>query len=419
MRSRRVFAAVAACGAAAAAAAVAHSVPTAGAPRAGAPWALAASPALRRLGLRDVVAVAVVTDLARAAVAVRAPAAVVCALLRAKAGVLAPAAGAGARDRVVLHVAPAPPDAHDRVPEVVAERVAALGGRAAAVLLSPDIFVSAGVLERYGAALVAGMRLWQEYMASLAVVSRPPLPAAEAELARDDCTRLDQLMVVLGRVCEVAARLECDVALALVDAETSRRAAFWRGTPAGGAAATTAAFNRAVAVAHIATCLARAFSDPDADRRVFPSLLLSGESTRDMHAVELLADQTFVRLSLRLAPAEDTDRHSAYGECASLSPAVLSVAGLQRVPAGAASHPPVLEYTRGIGDLQAARLRAAVGAADRRRPPHALVRREFVGAHNSLYAAAARTPLARDALRAESAALWTRARALARRAVVS
>lgn len=316
-----------------------------------------------------------------------------------------------------------------------------------------DLFVSASVLERYGAALVAGMRLWQEYIASLAVVSPPPLPSPAAELAADDCARLDDLMSVLARVCELAAARRFDVAVCLVDAATGRRAALWspphltaalesrlpwaasRAAPAAQMPAAAlprppasaeeildkaAAFHRAIGVAYIATCLARAFAEPDPTHAVFPSVLLSGETTREMHAVDLLAEHTFVKLSLRLAPsAGGGDLDAAARECSTLAPAVLSVAGLQRVPECApAAAQPVLEYTRGIGDLQTSRLREAAAHALRagRCAPHALVQREFAGARNRLYAAVARTPLARTALQAESRALWTRVGILLRRA---
>lgn len=317
---------------------------------------------------------------------------------------------------------------------------------------SQDLFVSAGVLERYGAALVAGMRLWQDYIASLAVVSPPPLPTPATELAPDDCARLDDLMSVLARVCELAAARRFDVAVCLVDAATGRRAALWSpphltaalesrlpwaaGRGAGGARTPAAAphpasadlvlekaaaFHRAIGVAYIATCLARAFAEPDPARAVFPSVLLSGETTREMHAVDLLAEHTFVKLSLRLAPsAAAGDLDAAARECSTLAPAVLSVAGLQRLPACApAAAQPVLEYTRGIGDLQTSRLREYVAHASRagRCVPHALVQREFAGARNRLYAAVARTPLARTALQAESRALWTRVGILLRRAL--
>lgn len=414
-----------------------------------APWALASSPPLRSLSLGDVICTALVTDLSRAAIAVHAPAAVVSALLQAKAAALQPLSVV-AEDRVVLHVAPLSVGEQDDVPDVVRDSVAQLGCCPAAVVVSPDIFVSPTVLERHGAALVAGMRLWQEYMSSLAVVGPPPLPNDDTVISRDDCRRLDRLMLILGQLCELASSLKFDIALCLVADEQTRREAFWRfgsthplaaivstirdfvgadgaggerrGVDAGATATElarkSAGFNRAVAVAHIATCFARAFADPDAGKGVFPSLLLSADSTRDMHAVELLADQTLVKLSLRLAPAAaHTTLARTYTEHSSLAPAVLAVPGLQSIPAAQPVHPPVLEYTRGIGDLQTGRLRAAIGKAAGRAgggapPPHALVRREFGGARSRLHAEAARTPLARAALRAESRALWTRARVL-------
>lgn len=396
------------------------------------PVALASALPLRGLSFRDVAAAAAATDLARALLAAQDLASrvsvialaalvpldkIVADLLRRKAQLLHDIRDS--QDNVILHIAPSVHSSWDALPHVVESRASnEAHGRMTAVIISPAAFVGHSALERYGAALVAGMRLWQEYLQSLNLVTSPPLPSADTTVSEEDLVRIDRTMGVLGRICELADKHQFDVILCLSEdegisalggksppqeAKTSSAELRFRSSPG---------FNCAVAVAHIATCLARAFSSPNPQNRDFPSILLSAESTRHLHAVDLLAQHTLLSLRLRLAPASGNSIDDACVECAVAAPAVLSLPGLQHVPATISSHPIALEYTRGIGDLQVARLRSMLehSAARHRLVPYTLVRREFAGDENDLFTASARLRFARNALRSESAALWSRLR---------
>jgi hypothetical protein len=469
-----------------------------------APRALSTCRALRPSALSDVLTAAISLECARAFIAAQVALAragwpvaagevpldrVISALLLHKAHLIAPESP----DLVVLQVAPVRDSkSQDAVSDELPRFVEAHGDRVLAVILSPELFVRPSILERYGSALVAGMRLWQEYVESQATISHPPVPSDDAVLDPTDLVALDELMILLGRVCELAMFRKFDVIIGLGSSGEERVFTRRRGTSfeSGGtythtkksrdnergicdpakvserrdfsaqeldirvqssttspssSPVTTAAifsgrhsspsFNRAVAVAHIATCLARSFSIApfcrvgEQERTAFPSLLLSADSTRDLRAVELLSDHTHVSLSIRLNPSQSSTVHTAYVESLAATPAVLAVAGLQRIPSGQLSHPAVLEYTRGIGDLQTARLRDSLRIShiyndkladhvhgpslSSARRPRALIRRVFVGNGSAaLHAATARTPVARDALRIESAALWCRVRFL-------
>jgi hypothetical protein len=392
------------------------------------PNALSCSPALRALSLKDVVAVALTTDTCRAAIMLQAGISrgldrfglkesvslpldhTIARLLTRKAdgldtGILS------IEDDTIIEVAPNSLETALEIPGLLEARMKNGGGRVVAVLLAPDHFVSNAVLERYGAALVAGMGVWQQYIDSLSSVGPPALPTSDSQVTLEDLTALDQLLVILGKLCDMASVMHFDIILS-IGRDIGRDHSHEDIGPDPPRYGYSDSFHRALAVAHIATCLARAFSSPNPDDGTFPSVILSADSMRDIRAVDLLAEYTKVKLSLRVAFSQLTNADKAYSAAVALAPSVVAVPGIQRIPSGQAQDSAVFEYTRGIGDLQSARLRYAIVRDNSRhqRPQRAMVRREFAGKESKLYASFARTPLCREALREESIALWSKVR---------
>lgn len=145
-------------------------------------------------------------------------------------------------------------------------------------------------------------------------------------------------MVLLDALCELASSLRLEFSLSL--------------------ASPGADFNRAVGVAHIVTCLSRAFAEPrPLPVPFFPSLMLSAESPRGLHGADLLVRKTFNHLSARLVPAEPLDLDSADVEVvvhATAPPALLAVPGLHRSwrpRGGGGGGVLALEYTHGVVDM--------------------------------------------------------------------
>jgi hypothetical protein len=393
-----------------------------------APDALSCSPALRSLPIKEVASLAFTTDVCRVAIALQAGVLrglsafgfsdilslpldrTIARMLKRKADMLTNG-DLGDLDDILLEVAPSIHQTALDIPGIVEQRVAKVEGQVVAVLVSPDHFVSCSLLERYGAALVAGMTVWQSYEESLSTVAPAPLPTSDTVLSRDDWTALDELVVVLVGLCEIASRLQFDVVIALGGNVVQGPGEFISGTEISHASSSVDV-NRAIAVAHIATCLARSFSSPDPENRIFPSLILSVDTLRDMKAVGLLAEHTKVHLSFRLAPSHYEEDDMVSLDCAKPSPVLLAIPGMQQVPSHHVSVPAVFEYTPGIGDLQCARLKSALIYANRRgcSSLRTMVRRNFLGNESKLYASAARMPVSRAALRAESISLWTRVR---------
>lgn len=352
---------------------------------------------------------------------------IVSALLHRKAELLHD--GRGDRDPVILHVAPDALASHDALPRTI-DRCATeqKTERIIAVIIEPRVLLGCRTLELYGVALAAGIRMWNEYLQSLSVVSPPPLPSTETALNQDSLLVIDKAMAVLGRVCDVAKNHHFDVILC-VQTDGNSTSDFnlsqlqqpaLHGSIDKSYNSRPTAFLCAIAVAYMATCLAQAFSSPISHGQAYPSILLSAEGTDLLHVVDLLAENTMINLSIRLAPTNVGSIDQAYVESAVTSLALLSLPGLQHIPANATSHPCALEYTRGIADLQTARLREAIASRWRYNQgasPCSLVRREFAGRKDDLMAASGCSAIARNALKNESKALWGRVRRLVNEAL--
>lgn len=394
--------------------------------------ALASCPALRSLPKARVVRAMLVTDACRAVITMQVtllrglrlftsstPASVpldslVCALLQHKASIL----GDDVResgDSVVLQIASHPTSwSTESALRQVREFTSATTSPVDAIIVSPDDIVSSQVLERYGRALIQGMGLWQSYMLSLSSICDPPVPGESETLALADLIAMDRLMFVMARLCETAVELETSLVVSFGnDGDSSTRTASIL-RPAGPSC--TPGFAQAIAIAHVATCLAKAFCDDYSSSKGNPLVMISAESTKDLRAIDLLSEYTHLQVQLRITPSNLSSTRDAYAESSMLHPRILAIAGLQRISATGQARPTHVEYTRGIGDLQTSRLRRFLAnSSNTESSKSRLTRREIVGSAQRLGAAHARTALAREALRVESAALRCRVRALSGR----